>query len=61
MTGAVCVLSEGHQKLYVLNVLFHCQRSDKPGVIVYEAQANPADHVKLPGMGVGMHSSLGSG
>jgi len=36
------------------------RRSDKPGVIVYESQANPADHIKLPGLGTGMHSSLGS-
>ena len=36
------------------------KRAGRPGQIVYEAQANPADHVKLPGMGVGMHSSLGS-
>ncbi|CAD6578277.1 MAG: hypothetical protein CYPHOPRED_000493 [Cyphobasidiales sp. Tagirdzhanova-0007] len=36
------------------------RRADRPGSIVYEKQANPADHVRLPGMGVGLHSSLGS-
>jgi hypothetical protein len=36
------------------------QRADKPGQIVYESQANPADHPKIPGMGTSMHSNLGS-
>lgn len=36
------------------------KRAGRPGQIVYEAQANPADHAKLPGMSVGMHSNLGS-
>lgn len=36
------------------------RRAERPGTIVYESQANPADHVKLPGLGEGMHSQLGS-
>jgi hypothetical protein len=35
------------------------KRSERPGVFIYEAQANPADHAKLPGMESGMHSQIG--
>ncbi|SCV74304.1 BQ2448_6736 [Microbotryum intermedium] len=30
-----------------------------PVITVYEAQANPADHLKLPGIGSNVHSSIG--
>lgn len=35
------------------------RRSERPGAFIYEAQANPADHPKLPGMETGMHSQIG--
>ena len=36
------------------------KRVDRPGQIIYEAVANPADHIQLPGIGYNIHSSLGN-
>jgi len=52
--------SDGTQIFYLGFKGEFSKRAGRPGQIVYEAQANPADHAKLPGMSVGMHSNLGS-